>query len=175
MLTLSRKETGMGLSGAIWSWSWTGMGGYSSLGHTLPTGKLVLHLNLRPPCVSDIEDLGFCASWWQVCVPMQEVFIISLHVFIPPCRSETRHVRYFMALLVFSICSYIGKFCFKTVNTISLQALHFYEGGNEKDKCYSCSLICLLSFPLSALQRVIWFILGVIWVTFTFREKIMVT
>lgn len=127
------------------------------------------------PCIFYIEDLGFCPSWWQVYVPMQDIFIVSLQAFLPPCRSETRHVRYCAALLVFFICSYVGKFCFKIVNTISLQALRFYEGANETDKCYSCSWICLSSFPLSALQRVIWFILGVIWVTFTLRGKIMVT
>lgn len=68
-----------------------------------------------------------------------DFYSLTVIVFLPPCRSEKRHVRYFTALPICIICSYVGKFCFKIVNTTSLQALHFYEGGNEKDKCYSCS------------------------------------
>jgi len=59
---------------------------------------------------------------------MQERFIVSLQMFTPPRRSEMGHVRYFAAFPVFFIYSYGGKFSFKTVNTTSLQALHFYEG-----------------------------------------------
>lgn len=99
------------------------------------------------------KTLGFVLAAEQSVCPWGEFY--SLTSSVPASRrSEMRHARHFIALLVFFICSYVGKFCFKTVNTISLQALHFYEGGNEKDKCYSCSWICLL-FPLSVLERAI--------------------
>lgn len=125
------------------------------------------------PCIFILKILDFVLPGAQS-VPMQENWTVSLLVFTLPIRSEMK-LRCFTALLIFPICSYAGKFWFQKVSTMSLWALDFYEVGDKKDKCYSCLWICLLSFPLSTLLRVTWFTLRVIWVSFTWREKIMVT
>lgn len=116
------------------------------------TVKPVLPVNLRRHIKGQglvffiLKILDFVLPGAQS-VPMQENCTVSLLVFTHSLRSEMRHLRCFTAFLVFSIYRYAGKFWFQKVNTMSLWALHFYEGGNKKDKCYSWSWICLLSFP----------------------------
>lgn len=166
MLTLSRKKMGTVVS---WRWdlvlSLAGPCGCSSFGHTLTMRKIVLPLNPRRRING--QDLA-CSHWrsWvlsfprQVCVPTQQIFPVCLQVVTPPRRSGMRRVTSFVALLAFFRCSCTERFWFKTVDAISLQALHFYEGGNGKDNCYSCSWICLLSLLLSALQSYLIYIRG---------------
>lgn len=138
------------------------------------TIKPVLPLNIRRHIKGQglvffiLKILDFVLSGAQA-VPMQENLTVTLLVFTSPLRTEMRHLRYFTAFLIFPICSYLGKFWFQKLNIMSVWALHFYEGGNKKDMFMNLPLIIS---PLCCVESDL---IHIIWVSFTLREKIMVT